>query len=189
MSQFQRRYSDRVKRAVGLAQIDGGKTAQQALDALHAGQLVDVDGPVPAPADRMPKSTAHDCARKIRLEREGRRGGLESKEPQQARAELTRRLVVAADRLTRRVERKSNTGTGDAQLAELLTKAARAVREVCAAQRAADDTPTPSRPPSPTGTGNGKQDAPASGADPSPLAAIAASIERADRTPPTTTQP
>jgi hypothetical protein len=148
-------------------------TAQQALDALAAGTLTDVDGAVPPSSHPMPKSTAHDCARKIRLEREGRRGGLERHEPATAQTELLRRLTIAADRLTKRVERKSRTGTNDSQLAETLTKAARATGAVIAAQRAAGS----SAPPVPPDNGNGKP----STEPASPLAAIAADIERADR--------
>jgi hypothetical protein len=107
MSAFQQRYTPRAKRAVGLAQLDGGMTARSALDAFHTGALRDSDGPIPPPAGAMPLSTAHDCARKIRQQREGRRGGLERAEAQAIRAELGRRLVVATDRLTKRLERKS----------------------------------------------------------------------------------
>lgn len=176
MSQFQRRYTDRQKRAVGLAQIDGRKTAQQAVDALNGGTLTDGAGAVPPPAHPMPKTTAHDCARRIRQEREGRRGGLENAEPAAARAELGRRLTVAADRLTKRLERKSRTGTADAQLAESLAKAARACREV-AAFHAAAEKPAKTPPPTPNGNGqeNGKP------ADASPLGELAADIEREER--------
>lgn len=149
-------------------------TAQRALDALAAGTLTDSDGAVPPSSHPMPKSTAHDCARKIRLEREGRRGGLERHEPATAQTELLRRLTIAADRLTKRVERKSRTGTNDSQLAETLTKAARATGAVIAAQRAAGSSAPP---PQPSGNGdNGATTEPTS-----ELARIAADIERTDR--------
>lgn len=176
MSQFQQRYTDRQKRAVGVAQLDGGMTAVQALAALHGGDLRDAGGPVPPPEHRMPKSTAHDCARRLRLEREGRRGGLESVPPDAARAELLRRLTVSADRLTKRLERKSRTGTADEKLAESLAKAARAVRAVVDAQRAAAEPEPPIRPP--RGNGNGETSPP----EPAqPLDHLAAEIEREDR--------
>lgn len=173
MSTFQRRYTDRQKRAVGIAQIDGGMTARDAASALMAGSLIDADGPVPPPADAMPKTTAQDCARRIRLEREGRRGGLETRSSDVVRAELSRRLITAADRLTRRLERKALTGTADAQLAETLTKAARAVHAVNVALRSAEEQP----PPSPT---NGK---PAETAKPqaAPLDVIGAQIAADER--------
>jgi hypothetical protein len=179
MSAFQQRYTPRAKRAVGLAQLDGGMTARSALDAFHTGALRDSEGPIPPPAGAMPLSTAHDCARKIRQQREGRRGGLERAEAQAIRAELGRRLVVSTDRLTKRLERKSRTGTSDEKLADALTKAARAAREVHAYLAAIEAPPKPAPPRS---NGNGQQQAPESpAADASPLGSIAADIERADR--------
>jgi hypothetical protein len=178
MSTFQRRYTDRQKTAVAVAQLDGNMSAAVALAALNAGQLTDADGAVPAPADPMPKSTAHDCARKLRQSREGRRSALEKATPSQQRDILNGRLLGAADRLTRRVERMSRNGTDAAKVAELLAKAARAVREVHAAT--ADPAPRPSRPPA-AGTTDTSSSSPAPAAPASPLEDIAADIERDDR--------
>lgn len=182
MSQFQARYSPEAKRAVGLAQLDHGMTANEALAALAARALApdgsrasSSSGAVSPPAGAMPKSTAHDCARRIRLEREGRRGGLESRPPDVARDEMRRRLVLAADRLTRRVERRSAKGTADANLADLLTKAARAASAVDAFVRAGERTPPPPTNPSP---GDATPEAPAPR---TPLEEIGAAIERRDR--------
>jgi hypothetical protein len=180
MSQFQARYSTEAKRAVGLAQLDHGLTAREALAALAARQLAPDGSPaaspdraVSPPAATMPKSTAHDCARRIRLEREGRRGGLENRPPDVARDEMRRRLVLAADRLTRRVERRSANGTADGALAELLTKAARAAAAVDAYMRAGERTPPPT-----SGKDTPKPEAPAAR---TPLEEIGAVIARRDR--------
>jgi hypothetical protein len=178
VSAFQRRYSDRQKRAVGAAQYHSGMTALAAIDALMRGELVDPDGPVPPPADVMPKRTAYDCAKRVRDEHEGRRGGLEGHEPAAIQAELRRRLVTAADRLTQRVERKSRTGRAgmtDAQLADTLTKAARAAKEVAAYIQATEPKPEPIRKrgdvPEPT----------SQPVDATPLGALAAEIDAEDR--------
>lgn len=176
MSQFQRLYTERQKRAVGIAQVDGadGKTltARQAIEALMAGQLVDADGAVPPPAQAMPKSTAHDCARKIRLGREGKRPPLDVAASDAIRDELGRRLVAAADRLTERVERRSRSAANDAKTADLLAKAARASTAVASYLRAAEK-PEPTMPPN----GNGKpSSAPASALD-----AIGQAIEADER--------
>jgi hypothetical protein len=177
MSKFQRRYTDRQKTAVGAAQLDANMSAAQALAALNAGTLTDSDGVVPAPADPMPKSTAHDCARKLRQSREGRRTPLERATPGQQREILNGRLLGAADRLTRRVERMSRNGTDAAKVAELLAKAARAVREV----HAATADPAPPRPRPPASGSDPSTSDPAPSAPASPLDAIAADIERDDR--------
>lgn len=179
MSTFQRRYTERQKTAVGVAQLDGNMSAARACAALNAGQLADSDGAVPAPADAMPKSTAHDCARKLRQSREGRRAPIEKASAEQQRDILNGRLIGAADRLTRRVERMSRNGTDAAKVAEVLAKAARAVREVHAAT--ADPAPRPSRPPAAGTTDNGNGNGASTGAPASPLDAIAADIERDDR--------
>jgi hypothetical protein len=175
MSQFQRRYTDRQKRAVAVAQLDGGMSAQQALDALNAGTLTDSNGPIPAPPDPMPKSTAHDCKRRLRQEREARSTGLERASADDARAEMNRRLTFAADRLTRRVQTAARNGTAPEKLAALLAKSARAVAEVHRAT--AEPAPPPSRRLPAAGTGREvPEPEPAS-----PLDAIAADIERDDR--------
>jgi hypothetical protein len=176
MSRFERKYTDRQRLAVGRAQVDHGMSAQQAIDAFHAGALADDEGQVPPPAAPMPKRTAHDLAAKVRQSREGRKQGLEKAEPAAARAELGRRLMVAADRLTRRLERKSKTGTKDADLADALLKAARAAREVAAFSRA-DEAATPNPPPASTPKGS----APAAPVTSTPLGDIAAEIDREDR--------
>ena len=179
MSTFQRRYTDEQKRAVALAQLEHGMTAAEASLALQerrltaAGAAPDRDnGPVSPPADRMPKTTAQDCARRVRLEREARKGGLEKADPAAARAELNRRLMVAADRLTRRLERQSRNGGKDAAFADILGKAARAVERVHAATRAAETSPPAS--PTPTAT-------PSTEPAPSPLAALGREIAAAER--------
>lgn len=154
MSQFQRLYTDRQKQAVGVAQVEGvdGKplTAMQAVTALMAGQLADDAGQVPPPAQAMPKSTAHDCARKIRLARDGKRGPLDAAAADAIRDELGRRLVAAADRLTTRAERRSRSSKDDGKTADIVTKAARASTAVVAYLRAAEKPPPPTS--GPTGT-------------------------------------
>lgn len=168
MSQFQRLYTDRQKHAVGVAQVDGvdGKplTAMQAIAALMAGQLADDAGAVPPPAHTMPKSTAHDCARKIRLSRDGKRGPLDSAAADAVRDELGRRLVTAADRLTTRAERRSRSSKDDAKTADLVTKAARASTAVVAYLRAAAEKPPPGAPAGETSTA-GQSPPPASELD------------------------
>lgn len=170
MSSFQRRYTERQKTAVAAAQLDGGMNASEAIAALAAGTLSDSDGPVPAPPAPMPKSTAHDCKRTLRAKREGRRGGLETVSAEQARETLNGRLLGAADRLTRKVERMSRTGTEPGKLADVLGRAARAVAAVNAA--AAE----PVAKPPPRGTPTASEAEPAR-----PLDAVAAEIAALDR--------
>lgn len=178
MSGFQKRYTDAQRDAVARAQLDRGMTAQQALDALQAGTLAPDGSPtsdparaVPAPPVAMPKRTAQDLARKLRYDREGRSGGLGEADPQAARAELRRRLVYTADRLTRKLERKARKNDVNP---EDLRKAAAAVAAVDALLK--PDAPRSSPPPS-----NGKPAAPSPSTDATPLGALAAEIESEDR--------
>lgn len=176
MSQFQRRYSDRQRRAVVLAQVDHGMSGRVAVERLQEGKLHDGIGLVEPPAEPMPIKTAQSLARLERRTREGRRGGLEGKEPAVARAEMLRRLTIAADRLTRRLERKSATAAND-ELADLLTKAAKATQAVINAQRAAE-TPRRQVPTFPDTNGAAShEERPAA----SVLDQIARNLERADR--------
>lgn len=173
MSQFQRRYTERAKRAVAVAQLDAGMSAQAAIDALNSGQLADAGGAIPKPAQPMPKSTAHDVKRRLRLEREGNRTGLERASAADQRATLNRRLVFAADRLTRRVERMARSGTAPDKLASTLAKAATAVKAVHAAT-ADPEPPKPKTPPRPDADPEPKPPL-------SPLEQIAADSEREER--------
>jgi hypothetical protein len=176
MSQFQRKYSDRQRRAIVIAQLDHGMSAKVAIERLQEGKLHDGIGLVEPPAEAMPIKTAQSLARDERRTRQGRRGGLEGKEPAVARAEMLRRLTIAADRLTSRLERKSKNAK-DAELADLLAKAARATAAVISAQRS-NEAPKRIPPAFPTGDANGSPDPEAAA---SPLDAIARNLERADR--------
>lgn len=183
MSQFQRLYTERQKLAVGVAQLDGHNgtklSASAAAAALMAGELVDADGRVPPPAATMPKSTAVDCKRRLKLRREGKvgqRAALDASSADAIRDELGRRLVAAADRLTSRVESRSKSPKNDLKTADLLTKAARAAAAVAVYLRTAEQRAAAPPPTNPEGKTPSAEASPASELD-----RIGAAIEAEQR--------
>jgi hypothetical protein len=80
MPHIQTRWTPEEKEAIGLALVDGGMTAKEAVNAAAEG-LLRAHGQILPPFGPMPPATALDCARKLRLRRAGRAAGQIDKLP------------------------------------------------------------------------------------------------------------
>jgi hypothetical protein len=129
---FKSVWSEELKRAVVVAQLDHGLTAREASDAAHRGELPGIGrGVAPAPIGvAYCRDLASDERRKRKLEEEAR------KAPGEIVGAALGRLAAMLDQETQKAERKARQGKVDPAQIQAL---ARAGLEVAKLARAAQE--------------------------------------------------
>jgi hypothetical protein len=140
MPHIQTRWTPEEKEAIGLALVDGGMTAKEAVNAAAEG-LLRAHGQILPPFGPMPPATALDCARKLRLRRAGRAAGQIDKLPVRDVVEGVR--LALARMLHGEITAMERTKPGKRDV-ERIRQLARAAREL---QALVDkDAPAPPSP-------------------------------------------